>query len=104
MFKLLKNLNKRDVLVILICFVLIAGQVWLELKMPDYMSQITVLVETEGSSFNEIIKNGIFMVLCAAGSLASAVIVGYLASRVSATLSLKIRKKLFTKVQNLAMN
>lgn len=104
MFKLLKNLNKRDVLVILICFVLIAGQVWLELKMPDYMSQITVLVETEGSSFNEIIKNGIFMVLCAAGSLDSAVIVGYLASRVSATLSLKIRKKLFTKVQNLAMN
>ena len=104
MLKLLKNLNKRDVLVILICFVLIAGQVWLELKMPDYMSQITVLVETEGSSFNEIIKNGIFMVLCAAGSLASAVIVGYLASRVSATLSLKIRKKLFTKVQNLAMN
>ena len=104
MFKLLKNLNKRDVLVILICFVLIAGQVWLELKMPDYMSQITVLVETEGSSFNEIIKNGIFMVLCATGSLASAVIVGYLASRVSATLSLKIRKKLFTKVQNLAMN
>ena len=104
MLKLLKNLNKRDVFVILICFALIAGQVWLELKMPDYMSQITVLVETEGSSFNEIIKNGLFMVLCAAGSLASAVIVGYLASRVSATFSLKIRKKLFTKVQNLAMN
>ena len=104
MLKLLKNLNKRDVFIILICFVLIAAQVWLELKMPDYMSQITVLVETEGSSFNEIIKNGVFMVLCAAGSLASAVIVGYLASRVSATLSLKIRKKLFTKVQNLAMN
>ena len=104
MLKLLKNLNKRDVFIILICFALIAGQVWLELKMPDYMSQITVLVETEGSSFNEIIKNGLFMVLCAAGSLASAVIVGYLASRVSATFSLKIRKKLFTKVQNLAMN
>ena len=104
MLKLLKNLNKRDVFIILICFALIAGQVWLELKMPDYMSQITVLVETEGSSFNEIIKNGLFMVFCAAGSLASAVIVGYLASRVSATFSLKIRKKLFTKVQNLAMN
>ncbi len=104
MLKLLKNLNKRDVFVILICFALIAGQVWLELKMPDYMSQITRLVQTEGSSFHDILVNGVFMVLCAAGSLASAVIVGYLASRVSATLSLKIRSKLFTKVQNLAMN
>ncbi len=104
MIKLLKNLNKKDVLIILICFVLIAIQVWLELKMPDYMSQITRLVQTEGSSFKDIIHNGVFMVLCAAGSLLSAIFVGYLAARVSATLSMNIRKKLFTKVENLAMN
>ena len=104
MIKLLKNLNKKDVFIILICFILISAQVWLELKMPDYMSEITRLVQTEGSSFEEIIHNGIFMVLCAAGSLVSAVFVGYLASKVSATLSLNIRKKLFTKVQKLALN
>ena len=104
MIKLLKNLYKKDVFIILICFVLIAVQVWLELKMPDYMSQITRLVQTEGSSFKDIIHNGVFMVLCAAGSLLSAIFVGYLAARVSATLSMNIRKKLFTKVENLAMN
>ena len=104
MIKILKNLNKKDVFIILICFILISAQVWLELKMPDYMSEITRLVQTEGSSFEEILHNGVFMVLCAAGSLVSAVFVGYLASKVSATLSLNIRKKLFTKVQNLAMN
>ena len=104
MIKLLKNLSKKDVLIIIICFILIAIQVWLELKMPDYMSKITMLVETEGSSFNEILINGGYMVACAVGSLISAIIVGYLASRVSATLSMNIRKKLFTKVQNLAMN
>ena len=104
MIKLLKNLNKKDVFIILICFILISAQVWLELKMPDYMSEITRLVKTEGSRFEEILHNGVFMVLCAAGSLVSAIFVGYLASKVSATLSLNIRKKLFTKVQNLAMN
>ena len=65
MIKLLKNLSKKDIVIILICFILIAAQVWLELKMPDYMSQITRLVQTEGSSFHDILVNGGFMVLCA---------------------------------------
>ena len=104
MFKLFKNLKKRDYIFAFIAGIFIIVQVWLELKMPDYMSEITRLVQTEGSSFEEIIHNGIFMVLCAAGSLVSAVFVGYLASKVSATLSLNIRKKLFTKVQKLALN
>ena len=65
MIKLLKNLSKKDIFIILICFILIAAQVWLELKMPDYMSQITILVETEGSSFQDILINGGLMVLCA---------------------------------------
>lgn len=65
MIKLLKNLSKKDILIILICFILIAAQVWLELKMPDYMSQITILVETEESSFQDILINGGLMVLCA---------------------------------------
>ena len=104
MFKLLKNLRKKDIGIIIICFILIVLQVWLELKMPDYMEKITQLVQTEGSSFNEIIKNGIYMLLCASGSLLSAISVGYLASMIAATFSMNIRKKLFTKVENLAMN
>ena len=104
MLKLLKNLNKKDCGLIALCFILIIGQVWLELKMPDYMSKITVLVQTEGSDFKDILKNGAFMMLCAIGSIISAIIVGYLSSRVSATLSMKIRKRLFTHVEALSMN
>ena len=104
MLKLLKNLNKKEWGLIILSFILIIGQVWLELKMPDYMSKITVLVQTEGSEFKDILKNGAFMMLCAIGSIISAVIVGYLSSKVSATLSMKVRKKLFTHVEALSMN
>ena len=104
MKKLLKNLKKREWALAVVCLVLIIGQVWLELKMPDYMSQITVLVQTEGSQMSEIIKNGAYMLGCALGSLISAVIVGYLVSGISATFSKNIRKKLFDKVEDLAMS
>ena len=78
MFKLIKNFKKKDWLLIIVSIVLIVMQVWLELKMPDYMSKVTVLVQTEGSKMSEILKNGGFMLLCAFGSLVGAVIVGYL--------------------------
>lgn len=104
MIKLLKNLGKKEWILAVICLVLIVGQVWLELKMPDYMSEITVLVQTEGSEMSEILKNGAYMIACALGSLLSAVIVGYFASNISATFSMNVRKKLFSKVENLAMN
>ncbi len=102
MFKILKKLKKKELTVIFISFLLIVGQVWLELKMPDYMSEITILVQTEGSQLNEIIKNGAYMLVCAFGSLISAVIVGYLTSNVSATFSMQLRKSLFDKVENLS--
>ena len=104
MFKLLKNLGKKELLMALICLLLILGQVWLELKMPDYMSEITVLVQSEGSQMNDILRNGAYMIACALGSLVSAIIVGYIAATISATLSMKVRKKLFDKVENLAMH
>ena len=104
MFKLFKTLEKKELLMALICFVLIVGQVWLVLKMPDYMSEITVLVQTEGSQMSEIVKNGGYMLACALGSLLSAIIVGYMTATISATLSMKVRKKLFDKVENLAMH
>ena len=104
MIKTLKNLRKREWIMVIISFILVCLQVWLELKMPDFMSKITVLVQTEGSQMKEILKNGSFMLYCAVGSLLSSVIVGYLASEIAASLSMIIRKKVFTKVQNLAMN
>ena len=64
MLKLLKNFGKREWCFVLISFVLIFGQVWLELKVPDYMSQITILVQTEGSSMKDILINGGYMLLC----------------------------------------
>ena len=103
MFKLIKNFEKKDWFVVFISIFLIFGQVWLELKMPDYMSQITVLVQTEGSKISEIVKNGLYMILCAFGSLILAALVGYLIAKLSAGFSLKIRNLLFKKIESLSM-
>lgn len=103
MFKLLKNIGLKEWLLTLVVFVLIFGQVWLELKMPDYMSEITVLVQTEGSEMKDIIKNGGAMLGCALGSLVLAVFTGYIVSYISAIFSMVTRKKLFDKVENLTM-
>lgn len=98
MGKLFKNFTKKDLFFIEICILLIVFQVWLELKMPDYMSAITRLVQTEGSSMSEIIEQGAYMILCALGSLASAVIVGYFASNLASNFSKTLREKVFSKV------
>lgn len=100
MFKLLKKLRKKDLLLILVCAGLIVFQVWLDLKLPDYMSEITQLVQTEGNTMAEILTAGGKMLLCAFGSLAAAVIVGFFASYIAATFSKIIRKDIFEKVEN----
>ena len=104
MFKLFKHFDKKDISFILICAVGVVIQVWLELKMPDYMSTITRLVQTEGSEMHDILQNGAYMLACAAGSLSTAILTGYFASRVAATLSLKVRKLLFSKVESLSLH
>ena len=101
MLKLLKNLTKKEWLFAIFCVILIVGQVWLELKIPDYMSEITVLVQTEGSKMNDIILNGGYMVLCALGSLIFAVGAGFFASYIASEFSKNTRKQIFDKVQNL---
>lgn len=103
MFKLFKNFTKKDYLLIFISLIFILVQVWLDLKLPDYMSEITKLVQTEGSKMSAILENGGYMLLCAFGSLLSAVLVGYISSNVSASFSKTIRKKLFDKVENLGI-
>lgn len=103
MLKLIKNFTKKEWLIVFVCFILIFLQVWLELKMPDYMQEITVLVQTEGSKMSDILENGALMLLCAFGSLVFAIVVGYFVSWLSATFSRRTRKKLFNKVEDMAM-
>ena len=104
MIKLFKNFKVKDYVVIFISVVLIFMQVWLDLKMPDYMSEITILVKTEGSKMADILKNGGYMMACAFGSLVSSIFVGYLIANLSASFSLTLRKKLFDKVLSLGLN
>ena len=103
MIKLMKFFNKKDIINIIICIIFVIGSVWLELKMPDYMSEITILVQTEGSKMKDIMINGGYMLLCAFGSLICTVMTGFLAANVSSEFSKKIRKAIFDKVENLGM-
>ena len=103
MFKLLKNLRKREIILILICFILVCFQVWLELRLPEFMSEITILVETNGNKIEDILDRGFQMIACALLSLIIAVGVGFLTSDVSARLSMNIREKIFKKVQDMSL-
>ena len=103
MFKLFRNFTKKDIIFILLSFALIVFQVWLDLKMPDYMAEITKLVQNEGSQLSDILINGGYMLLCALGSLVASIITGYFVANAAASLSFSIRKKLFNKVENLGM-
>ncbi len=104
MLKLLKVFKKKECLIILLVIALIAFGVFLDLKIPDYMSSITRLVQTEGTKIIDVLKEGSKMIVCAFGSLLSMVIVGYMTSYLSATFSKKTRKKLFEKVQCFSMS
>lgn len=99
MFKLFKNLSKKDLIYTFICIILIVFQVWIELKMPDYMSSITQLVQTEGSKMSDILREGAYMLACAGGSLLSAIIVGYFAANIASNFSATVRLKIFKKVE-----
>lgn len=98
MFKLFKNFTKKDIAAIITCIVLIVFQVWLDLRLPDYMSEITKLVQTEGSTIGEILVQGGYMMACAFGSLLSSFVVGYIASKLSANFSYTLRGKIYNKV------
>ena len=103
MIKMFKRFTKKDWLIVSVIVVLICGHVWLDLKLPDYMSAITKLIQTENSKMSEILTNGGMMMLCAFGSLVATIVVGYLSSHLSASFSRLIRKKIFTKVSDFSM-
>lgn len=100
MFKLFKNFSKKDIFYIILCILFIVVQVWLDLKLPDYMSEITVLVQSEDSTLNDILIQGLYMLGCAFCSLISAVIVGYFSSMIAADFSLDLRKQIFRRVED----
>ena len=101
MIKLFKNLSKKQLLMILSCVLIMIFQVWIDLKLPDFMSKITKLIQTDNIDKVEVLKQGGFMLLCAFGSMVSAIIIGYIASSLSAAFSLKLREKVFKKVSKL---
>ncbi|AIQ31294.1 MULTISPECIES: ABC transporter ATP-binding protein [unclassified Paenibacillus] len=103
MLKLLKNLEPKEWFLFGISLMFIIAQVWLDLELPGYMSDITRLIQTPGSEMSEIITAGAWMLLCALGSLATSIVVAGIAARIAADLSARLRAKLFDKVQSFSM-
>jgi ATP-binding cassette subfamily B multidrug efflux pump len=81
----------------------IVAQVWLDLKLPDYMSEITTLVETKGSALSDILAQGGYMLLCALGSMAASILVGFLAAKVAAGLARTLRALVYDKTMDFSM-
>lgn len=104
MVKIFKYLKSKDWVLVFISLLFIVTQVWLDLKLPDYMSEITVLIQTEGSQMSEIWRTGGYMLLCAFGSLISAMTVGFFISQIAAGLSRTLRSNIFSKVESFSMN
>ena len=103
MLKIFKNFKGKEWLLLSISVVFIVLQVWLDLRLPDYMSDITRLVQTQGSEMSEILTAGGWMLLCALGSLIASVIVAALAAKIASNFSATLRSKLYDKVQDFSM-
>ena len=100
MGKYLKSIKPSEWLMVIFSVVFVVGQVWLDLTLPDYMSEITTLVQTQGSTIGEILRAGGLMLLCALGSAGLSVIVGYFAAKISATISMRLRDDVYSKVSS----
>ncbi len=103
MLKLLKYLKKREWGLVLVALCFIVAQVFLDLTMPDYMSDITTLINTEGSTIGEIMAAGGKMLACAAGSLLASIVTAICAARIASNFSARVRRELFGKVQDFSM-
>ena len=99
MFKLLRKLDKKDISMIIVAILLIVLQVFLELKIPDYMTEITRLIQTEDTVVTDVLREGGYMLACALLSLLSSIGVGYIAASVSSNFSCNLRDDIFGKVE-----
>lgn len=103
MIKLMKNLKLSDWILMVLGFIFIVAQVWLDLKLPDYMKEITTIVSTSGSTISSILKAGGKMLGCAFLSMVFSILVGYFASVISANFSYNLRQLEFEKITNFGM-
>lgn len=103
MLKIAKKLTKKQILLVLLSIIFITFQVYLDLKIPDYMNEITKYVQSETSTMKDVLIPGGYMVLCAFGSLISSIIVGYFASYIAASFSKNLRKDIFAQVGKFGM-
>ena len=103
MIKLLRKMHKKEVIYAIVCICLVAFHVQFELKIPDYMSAITRLVQTDGSKMIDILEQGALMIGCALISLICSITVGFFAARVSSGFSMNIRRRIFEKVEKMGL-
>jgi ATP-binding cassette, subfamily B, multidrug efflux pump len=103
MLKIFKHLQMKEWLLIVCSLIFIVTQVWLDLKLPDYMYEITMLVQTEGSKMSEVLVRGGYMIMCAVGSMVAAMIVGFFAAKVAAGFSVRLRGMVFDKTLSFSM-
>ena len=103
MLKIFKYFQKTDWLLVLCSLVFIVTQVWLDLKIPDYMAEITRLVQTEGSEISDVLSQGAFMILCAIGSMLASMVTVFLAARIAAGFSVRLRGMVFEKNLSFSM-
>ena len=102
MLKIFKYLKRNEWLLVLVSIVFIVVQVWLDLKLPDYMAEITTLIQT-GGKVSELVTPGLYMLLCTIGSMIAAIIVGFFAAKVAAGLSMRLRGMVFDKTLSFSM-
>ncbi len=95
MLKILKHLTRKEWLFVAVSLVFIIMQVWLDLKLPDYMAEVTLLIQTEGTTVSDLWQPGMMMLLCAVISMVAAIIVGYFAAKIAAGLAKRIRGMVF---------
>lgn len=98
MLKLLKRLEKKDLIIIVVAIILILGQIYCDLKLPDYMSELTVLINTPGSNTQDVLFTGLKMLMVALSSAMLAVACGFFVAKLAAGFGYKIRKEVFNKV------
>ncbi|WCM63684.1 ABC transporter ATP-binding protein [Paenibacillus polymyxa] len=103
MLKIFKYLKKNEWMLVLCSLVFIVVQVWLDLKLPDYMAEITTKLQTEGTPVSELLIPGSYMLLCAVGSMIASIIVGYFAAKVAAGLAMRLRAMVFDKTLSFSM-
>ena len=103
MLKLIKYLRKREIILIILSSIFVVLQVWLELQLPDYMSRITSLIQSENVKMIDVLSEGKMMLACAIGGLLTSIIVGFFASHIGAGFSQSLRSKVFDKVYSFSM-